>query len=81
MGEKQPLAQIEARPCMNGKHYLIKTPLELKGRGIKLERVLSSSDLTAQAQHLVGWNQYRVTLAAFSKLKGQYVISQETLLD
>lgn len=35
MGEKKPECQIEATLAWYGKHYFLKTDLELKGRGIR----------------------------------------------
>lgn len=37
MNEKRPAdATIDARLCHSGRHYLLKTTLTLKGRGIRL---------------------------------------------
>ena len=36
MGEAKPLAQIEASLGHYGKHYFLRTPLTLSGRGVEL---------------------------------------------
>lgn len=69
MKERKVNAQIEASLSHYGKHYFIYTALELKGRGIKPSE--TSRPL----------NSYKVTLAAFEKLKEQYSISMERYLD
>ena len=54
-----------------GTHYYIDTLLDLKGRGITLLN-------TSQEDNS---KKYQVTLKAFEKLKTQYTISMECLLD
>ena len=81
MGEQKPECQIEAARSYYGRHYHISTPLQLKGRGITLDRVLESKNLTASAQYKVGWNEYTVTERAFDMLQKKYSISQESFLD
>lgn len=81
MGEQKPECQIEAHRSYYGGHYLIDTPLELKGRGITFDRVLESKNLSKSAQYRLGWREYTVTERAFEKLQEQYTISQELLLD
>ena len=54
------------------------TPLELKGRGIT---ELSPSWYPGSRKQLEGWRSYRVTRRAFEKLKEQYPIAMESLLD
>lgn len=73
--------EIDARLSYTGRHWIIKTPLTLKGRGIKFEEVLKAEQLTEAAQHKAGWNEYTVTQKAFDKLDAQYKISAEFLLD
>lgn len=75
MGEKKPLAHIEARLCHYGRHYYIDTPMTLKGRGIEFRRVRGDSE-----GRRAGWNEYRVTEKAFEKLETQYRVSVEMLL-
>jgi hypothetical protein len=57
MHEPKPKADGELRRSYAG-GWLIKTKLELSGRGISLERTLTSKDLVPQAQHKVGWHEY-----------------------
>lgn len=80
MGEIRPFALIEARLGHYGQHWFLKTPLTLKGRGIKHIGVLTAERLTPQAQKKAGWNEYKVTEAAFEKLCQQYPVSSESLL-
>lgn len=80
MGQSKPDCQIEASLSHYGKHYFLYTPLELKGRGIvKEEREPSWEPGSRKA--LEHWMCYRVTTRAFEKLKTQYPISMERLLD
>ena len=69
MGDKKPLADIEATISYSGK-WRIKTRLELKGRGIKFH------DKTEDERNI-----YYLTDTAFKKLETQYAISMECLLD
>ena len=66
MGQRKPEVKMEASLSYYGKHYFVDTPLELKGRGIT---------------EIENWRSYRVTKAAFEKLKAQYPISMECCLD
>lgn len=71
MGQKEPEGcQMQAGLCYYGKHYWIRTRLELKGRGI-----------TKNEPSENGLKNYTVTLKAFEKLKTQYAISFESCLD
>lgn len=81
MGQRKPNCQMQSTLSYYGKHYYIDTPIELKGRGIKLIKQYKSSDLTPHGQYKVGWYNYEVTLLAYDKLKEQYSISSERLLD
>lgn len=82
MGQTRPAdTQIDASLCHYGKHYYLKTPLQLKGRGIVHQNTLTAEELTPAAQYKAGWNEYRVTQAAFRKLDSQFKISMEFLLD
>jgi len=80
MNEVKPTAQIEAQLSHYGKHWFVKTPLQLKGRGIVFLDTLTADKLTPQGQRLVGWHQYKVTEAAFTKLCEQYDVVSESLL-
>lgn len=80
MGEKRPLAQIRATLGHYGKHYYLRTPMELKGRGIALIGVMKSESLTPTGQYMAGWNEYKVTSAAFELIKNNYAVSMEALL-
>ena len=81
MGGQKPECQIEATRSFTGDHFYLETPLELKGRGIRKERVLKAENLRQNYQYKAGWNEYCVTARAFEKLKEQYTISQEAFLD
>ena len=81
MGDQKPDCQIEVGlSCYDG-HYHISTPLELKGRGIKKDCVFQAKNLCANYQYMDGWFEYSVTKRAFEKLKEQYTMSLEILLD
>lgn len=80
MKERKVNAQIEASLSHYGNHYFIDTQLELKGRGITFLKTYAAEDFI-RPSHKVGWNSYKVTTAAFEKLKEQYSISMERLLD
>jgi hypothetical protein len=80
MSEPKPEADFEARMSHGGDHWYIDTPLTLKGRGIAHRGTLQSSHLVPEAQHKTGWNQYRVTEAAFRRLAEQYDISTPCML-
>jgi len=80
MGERKPIAQIEAI-MGRGNHWSLRTPLMLKGRGITLREVLTKDKLLKSGWYMDGWFSYWVTDRAFDKLKEQYSISCEMLLD
>lgn len=81
MNEARPAdTQIDARLSHYGKHYFIKTPLVLKGRGIEYRRTLKAEELTPKAQHKAGWHEYIVTTKAMEKLEKEYKVSIEMLL-
>lgn len=71
MGEEKPDCQIEARLSHYGKHYYLKTALELKGRGITKQSGNYGDNL----------NRYKVTILAYEKLQKLYAISYRCLLD
>jgi hypothetical protein len=82
MGEKKPIAQIEATMSYSGAgHWFLDTPLELKGQGIKFLKKYKEDDFIKSSYYKVGWNSYKVTGKAFDKLKKIYAISKESLLD
>lgn len=78
MKEPKPVAQIEASLGHYAKHWYLRTPLSLKGRGIKFNGSITANEVTSP--RLVGWNRYVVTVAAFDKLAKQYDIVSESLL-
>lgn len=81
MGQQKPECQMEASLAYYGKHYFVDTPLKLKGRGITLLRQYEEKDFCTPGNRKVGWYEYRVTKKAFEKLKTEYSISMECLLD
>lgn len=80
MGQRKVNAQMDARLSHYGKHYFVDTCIELKGRGITFIKIYSAGDFIRPC-HKVGWKSYKVTKAAFEKLKSQYSISVESNLD
>lgn len=78
LNERKPETKMRARPSHYGKHYLVDTPMELKGRGIT-ERAAHWVD--GCKEQIEGWHSYSVTTKAFEKLKTQYPISMELCLD
>ena len=78
MGQRKPETIMEAQLSYYGKHYYVNTPLELKGRGITEQ---SANWIPGTRKQIEGWRSYRVTKRAFEKLKEQYPISMECLLD
>ncbi len=81
MGEGKPACQIEAERSYYGRHYYLRTPLELRGKGIRLNRTLEEKNLKAADKYKAGWLEYLVTERAFDRLREQYTISMESLLD
>ncbi len=80
MGEEKPAAQIEAHLSHYGKHYFLKSQIELKGRGIYYRGTLKAGDLTPQAQGKVGWHEYKVTEKAFNTICETHAVAYEMLL-
>ena len=80
INDQKPAAEFEATRGHRGNYY-IKTPKTLTGRGVTLVRVLKESDLVPQARHEAGWNQYRLTDAAYAKLCKDHAVSFALLLD
>lgn len=82
MNETRPEGQIEAHLCHYGRHWFLKTPLTLKGRGIKFRGTFEPSERQpAFVQLKKGWNEYYVTERAFDRLAEQYDVVSEILLD
>lgn len=79
MGERKPIAEIEASFSGIMGKFRIKTPLELKGRGIKFDHTYNENNCNNPSKY--GWNIYYVTRAAYQKLEENYAIAQELLLD
>ena len=80
LNEAKPEAQIEASLAHYGKHWFLRTPLTLKGRGVVDRGPLKASELTEKGQRLAGWNQYKVTERAFKTICDQYEVVTESLL-
>ena len=76
MGEAKPAAHIEARLMHYGRHYMLTTPLKLKGRGVEFIGTFHGVNTSKKT----GWNQYKVTLNAMRKIEAEYVVSREALL-
>ncbi|OPA77482.1 hypothetical protein BVG16_13585 [Paenibacillus selenitireducens] len=68
MGQRKPNCELQMSIGHYG-GYFIRTKIELSGRGIKL---VGSDN---------GTHRYKVTDLAFEKLKQQYSISHESILD
>lgn len=81
MGERKPVVKMEVTRAHYGKHYFIDTTETLKGRGIEFIKTYKDGDFIRPNYYKVGWNEYMVTNNAFDKLKEQYSISMECLLD
>lgn len=79
MGDRKPIAEIEATFASFMGKYRIKTPLDLKGRGITYHDTYTENNCNNPSKF--GWNIYHVTKAAFAKLEENYAIAQEVLLD
>ena len=81
MGEARPAdAAIDAQLSHYGKHYFLKTPLVLTGRGVEHLGTLTSAQLTPAAQHKVGWHEYKVTVRAFEAICRTHKVASESLL-
>ncbi|MCI5639522.1 MAG: hypothetical protein MR316_00870 [Lachnospiraceae bacterium] len=78
MEQETPDCQIEATHSCDGKHYILDTPLDLNGRGIM---ALDAHWITGCKKQIENWKSYRVTKKAFEKIKEQYTVSMECLLD
>ena len=80
MGEARPDAQIDAQLSHYGEHYYLKSQIELSGRGITFLGILTANELTPQAQHKVGWHEYKVTMRAFDAICKNHAVACEMLL-
>ena len=81
MNEARPEeTQIDASMSHYGRHWYLRTPLTLKGRGIVHLGAESAESLTPQAQHKAGWNKYKVTSAAFDAICKKFNVATESLL-
>ena len=78
LNRHKPDCQMHARLGHYGTHYYIDTLLDLKGRGITQ---LEAHWVNGCTKQIKGWKRYQVTKKAFEKLKTQYTISMECLLD
>jgi hypothetical protein len=78
-GQRRPIAQIEGY-CIIDNYYL-STPLELKGKGITFLKKYTNEEAATNTDLHAGWNQYKVTLKAFDKLKEHYAIMTESLAE
>ena len=79
MGDTKPEAQLESFFSIISGKWRIKTPLVLKGRGIKLNMTYDENNCNNPSKY--GFNVYHVTQAAYEKLEKEYSIAQEVLLD
>lgn len=80
MGQKRPTTNIEARLSSYGGGWIVKSEIELKGRGVTLRGVLQADQLHEKAKHKAGWFEYRVTSRAMDLLKAKFDIAVEALL-
>ena len=80
MGETRPADAVIDASYSGPGHVRLVTPLVLKGRGINLIQTYTATDLVPQAQHKVGWHQYRVTKAAFGRIEREHKTAWESLL-
>ena len=82
MGETRPAdAVIAATLSHYGRHYFLKTPLTLSGRGVEFRGQLKAADLVPTARHKAGWNEYKVTARAFERICAEHKVAMEMLLD
>ena len=80
MGEAKPQnVSGEISHSHYGKHYFVKTPMELKGRGIVFIDTYNENNCNNPAKF--GWNNYKVTNRAMEILEAKYEFSMELLLD
>ena len=70
MGQSKPDCEIEASLSYYGKHYHLRTRLDLKGRGITLTETRPDG---------IKW--YTVTARAYKKIEAAHSVSYESALD
>lgn len=81
MSQARPEAKIDARMCYGSDHWMLKTHLELKGRGVKfLGKIEAGRVCGPRAAELVGMNEYKVTQAAFERICELHQVATECLL-
>jgi len=71
--------QIHATLSHYGKHWFIRTKLQLKGRGITFLKT-DTAETLVPGSRFVGFHQYKVTEAAFEVLSAKYSVASEVLL-
>ena len=73
----------EVKASYDWKYMYIETPLELKGRGIKLIEVIDPAKYIHAEKYAYkkGWFEYKVTRLAYEKLEAKYKFVREALLD
>ncbi len=81
MNEPKPACHAEASMSHYGKHYFLKTPEAISGRGVEHICTFTSKDLTPQAQSKVGWHKYKLTTRAFKAFCESHDVAYELLLD
>lgn len=74
-------AQIEAEYISIIGKWRVITKLELRGRGIKLDKKYTTDNLVPQAQHLVGFNKYYCTDKAMEVLEKNFKVRQPLYFD
>lgn len=75
---KKPKAQIESRLSYDGRHFIIDTPYELKGRGItKMEVKWDKKSY----KYWHDWKSYTITQNAFKILSEKYDIAHAVWFD
>lgn len=79
MGEAKPAAAIEARLSHSGKHWYLRTQLDLSGRGVEFLGVLGEGRLVPGSPY-VGWKEYKVTDRAFQLICERHEVVSESLL-
>lgn len=75
----RPTGEIHAHIGHYGKHWFLRTPLTLSGRGVTFLDSYTESNSVAGSRYL-GWNKYKVTEAAFERLCEQYNVVTEMML-
>ncbi len=79
MSEVKPVGQIEASLSHYGKHWFLRTPLALSGRGVSLVDTYTEAN-TVPGSRCLGWNRYKVTESAFERICEQYEVVSEMML-